>query len=198
MPENWITTTRILSELESSSDGEAWDMLFRHFNPVLVSFGRRLGLPPHDAEDAAQQTLLTFMRSFRSGKYNREKGHLSSWLLGIAGKVILSFRNRLAKERLRSDDGAYAWSWDQIPDENAVKHTWRTEWRRMTLQCALQQVCQEFKPSVIEAFELYALKNVPPAEVSTRLNMTVNAVYIAKTRVLSRLYDLLCDSKERI
>ena len=84
----WITTTRILEELKSSKDGDAWTVFIRNFRPVLVKFGRRMGLSKADAEDACQQTLLAFVQGLRAGRYVREKGRLSGWLFGVAKRVI--------------------------------------------------------------------------------------------------------------
>jgi RNA polymerase sigma-70 factor (ECF subfamily) len=60
----------------------------------------------------------------------------------------------------------------------------------MTLMACLEQVRKELDPAVFEAFRLYALEDKPVEEVAVQLTMSHNAVYIAKSRVLSRLRQL--------
>lgn len=186
----WITTTMILDELNASNDGAAWDMFNCHFNPMLVNFGRRLGLSDEDAQDAAQKTVMEFVKAFRKGKYCRKQGRLSSWLFGIARNVMLNFRKHLPREHLVKDETKGISFWDLIEDESAVKHTWNTEWRRMVFEYCHEKVRREFDSKVFEAFKLYALLDVSAAEVGERLGMSRNAVFIAKSRVLSKMRQL--------
>ena len=189
----WVTTTQVLEDLRESNDTVAWISFRDHFYPVIFNFAKTLGLSATDAEDAAQETMLAFQKAFRDGKYNREKGHLSDWLFGVARRVILNFRKRLPREYVIEDDTTGTSFWDMVADENAVKHTWDSEWRRMVLERCLQQARKELDHKVFEAFELYALCQEPVEEVSQRLGMSRNAVYIAKSRVLSKLRQLQQD-----
>ena len=89
----WKTTTQILEELQQTSGDLAWDQFCDHFQPIVVGFGRKLGLSAADAQDAAQETMISFLSALRQGQYDRTKGKLSSWLLGIAKRVILNLSN---------------------------------------------------------------------------------------------------------
>jgi len=192
----WITTTQILEDLKSSNDALAWNSFRDHFYPVVVNFAKRLGLSSTYAEDAAQETMLSFLKAFRDGRYNREKGRLGSWVFGVARRVILNFRKRLPREYVVADNPTGTSFWDMIADEGAVKHTWETEWQRMVLEKCLQQVRREFDSKVFKAFELYALSERSVAEVGHTLGVSQNAIYIAKSRVLSRLRQLLTAFEE--
>jgi len=186
----WVTSTQILEGLKTTGNTTAWDKFCDHFQPVVVNFARQLGLPEADAEDAAQETMLEFLKAFRNEKYNREKGSLGNWLFGIARRVILNLRGRKPLEQLVADKTTGTSFWDLIQDDHNIKHTWETEWRQMVLTKCVQQVRRELDPKVVEAFELYALSEQPVEEVAGRLKMSNNAVYIAKSRVLSRLREL--------
>jgi RNA polymerase sigma-70 factor (ECF subfamily) len=83
--------------------------------------------------------------------------------------------------------------WDMLSDEDAVRHTWDTEWRRIVLERSLQQVRMEIDPKIFKAFELYCIFQNPVEDVCKTLDMSRNAVYIAKSRVLSRLRQLQQD-----
>ena len=189
----WVTTTQVLEDLRESNDTVAWISFRDHFYPVIFNFAKTLGLSATDAEDAAQETMLAFLKAFRDGKYNREKGQFSHWLFGVAKRVILNFRKRLPREHFVADNTMGTSFWDMMADENAVRHTWDTEWRHMVLERCLQQARRELDQKVFKAFELYALFQNPVEDVSKTLGMSRNAVYIAKSRVLSRLRHLQQD-----
>jgi len=186
----WATTTQILEELEDSNDSHVWKNFCDHFNPVVVRFARRLGLSAVDAEDAAQEAMMTFLRAFRSGKYQPAKGRLSDWLFGVARRVILNLRGRRPLELLIADKATGTSFWDLIQDDHDIKTTWETEWQQMVLSRCLEQVRREVDHRIFNAFELYALCDKPVDEVTKSLGMSRNAVYIAKSRVLSRLRQL--------
>jgi RNA polymerase sigma factor (sigma-70 family) len=186
----WVTTTQVLEELQSSNDAPAWQRFCGHFHTVVVNFAKHMGLSVPDAEDAAQETMLAFVKAFRDGKYNRDKGHLSDWLFGIAKHVILNFRKRRPLEQLMADKTTGTSFWDTVQDDHNIKLSWETEWRHMVLAKCFEQARKEFDPKVFKAFELYAMTQTAADKVAQQLEMSRNAVYIAKCRVLSRLREL--------
>lgn len=186
----WITTTQVLEELRASPEAEAWQRFCDHFRPVVVQFAKQLGLSATNAEDAAQETMLQFFKVFRDGKYDREKGRLSNWLFGIAKRVILNLRGHQPLEQLIADKTTGTSFWDLIQDDHSIKLSWDAQWRQMVLTRCLDQARREFNPKVFEAFELYALKDKTVDEVAQKFQMSRNSVYIAKSRVLSRLRQL--------
>jgi len=186
----WVTTTQVLEQLSSPNGGTAWRQLHDHFYAVIVQFAQKLGLSSADAEDAAQETMVTFLESYRKGKYQREKGRLSQWLFGVARRTIHDFRKHRPPERQMIDKDSGTSFWNKLPNEEVEHHTWTAEWQKMVMERCLQRVRRELKPKTFQAFELYALAQIPVEQVAQRLQMTHNAVYIAKNRVLARLQEL--------
>lgn len=186
----WTTSTQILEDLQSACGETAWQRLHDNFYTVIVNFARHLGLSAVDAEDAAQETMLAFMEAFRQGKYRREKGHLSHWLFGVARRTIYNYRKKRRPEKqIASREGETSF-WDKVPDEQADQHTWAAEWQQMVLKKCMERARKELNPQTFRAFELYALGKMSVEQVAQRLDMTPNAVYIAKNRVLTRLREL--------
>ena len=181
---DWITTTQVLEDLKSPDGGSAWQHLYDCFFEVIVNFAQKLGLSTADAEDAAQETMLNFMNAYREGKYQREKGHLSHWLFGVARRTIYSFRQKRPPEMLVTGTETRTSFWNKVPDLRSP-----TDFICAMEKC-MERARRELHTQTFQAFELYALKKIAPEEVARRLRMTPNAVYIAKNRVLSRLQEL--------
>ena len=55
------------------------------------------------------------------------------------------------------------------------------------VHCLLDMVEEEFEPITLRAFRLLALDGVSGAEAAQELELTVAAVYVAKSRVLARI-----------
>lgn len=158
---DWVTTTQVLEDLKESNDILAWTSFRDHFYPVIFNFAKTLGLSATDAEDAAQETMLAFLKAFRNGKYDREKGQFSHWLFGVARRVILNFRKRLPRKHFIADNTTGTSFWDMVADENTVRHTWDTEWRYMVLERCLRQARMELdQKSLILLSFMHFLKNL--------------------------------------
>lgn len=188
----WKTTSEILERLRDQDDHAVWNGLTERLRPPLVAFGRRSGLAPGEAEDAAQETLLSFMRSYRDGKYDRSKARLSSWLFGIAFRVIQEARRRAGRQQRNLDPrGARTNFLDGVPDDREATRAWDEEWEKALVERCLAEVRQSVAESSYRAFDLVVRKGRDPDEVAEQLGMTRNAVYIAKHRVLKRLGELI-------
>jgi RNA polymerase sigma-70 factor (ECF subfamily) len=184
---DWVTTSTILDRLRDFQNQSAWGQFAERFRTPLISFARKMGLTSADAEDAAQEILLTFAQKYRNGDYNPAKGRLSHWLFGIAYRQILGARRKLARQRVKAAAGGDSSFWATLPDEDEAARQWDQEWEQALFRQCLQRVRGEVKSTTLRVFELLVLGKRPADEVAAELGMTRNAVFVAKHRVLSRL-----------
>lgn len=178
------TTTKLLDALRDHTNEPAWSHIDARFRPVIAGLARRLGLSDADADEAAQQTLAEFVRAYREGRYDRTKGRLSSWILGIARHTSLGM---LRTGRRAELVGATILA--ELPDETALRTIWTDERDRAILDKSLVMLREEssIDERTLLAFELVGLRGVPAANVAERCGMTTDQVYVAKARVTKRL-----------
>ncbi len=182
------TTTHLLLSLMTPGEEAAWVEIDHRYRPVLIGFLRHIGVRDHDVEDVAQQTLLEFCRAYREGKYNREKGRLGSWLIGIAQRQAAS----ASRQRRRGDEQSASID-EWLSDPARLTQLWEQQHERAIYERAwetLRASCQ-FEERTIRAFELTALRAVPAEEVSRVCEMKIGDVYAAKCRVSRRLQELV-------
>jgi RNA polymerase sigma factor (sigma-70 family) len=184
---DWVTTSTILDRLRDFQNQSAWGQFAERFRTPLISFARKMGLTSADAEDAAQEILLTFAQKYRNGDYDPAKCRLSHWLFGIAYRQILGARRKLARQRAKAAAGADTSFWAALPGEDEAARQWDQEWEQALFRQCLQRVRGEVKSTTLRVFELLVLGKRPADEVAAELGMTRNAVFVAKHRVLSRL-----------
>lgn len=181
-PSLTITTTRLLDALRDRGAGTVWSAFDARYRPIIIGLARSAGLTEEDAADAAQQTLAEFARDYSAGKYQRGKGRLRSWLMGIAHHRITDVHRA---RRAARGESAFA----DVPDEARLTVVWETEQRRRILEEALTRLRAESKtaPHTMKAFELAALRGMPPDAVARECGVSVEEVYVAKNRVTARL-----------
>ena len=181
------TTTRLLDALHDPGNQPAWIHLDARYRPVIIGLARRLGLTATDAEEVAQQTLAEFVTAYRENRYDRAKGRLSSWILGIAHHTTLRVHR---KGRSQAHEAEHL---SQVPEESALRSIWTDERDRAILNRAMSSLRDETSVDdrTLQAFELVALRGVPAAEVADQCGMSLNQVYVAKSRVTKRLRELI-------
>lgn len=182
------TTTQLIEDLRDPGNGTAWGGFDARYRPVLIAFARRIGFSTDDAAELAQQTLSEFARAYLDGKYERDKGRLSSWLLGIARNVGLSMRRTRGVHREGGDSRIV-----EFPDDEAASDIWRVERRRAILADAVEQLFATSRAdaATLRAFELFALRGVPADEVAAQCGIGVDSVYLAKNRLTRRLREIV-------
>lgn len=176
----------LLTRLQDLDDA-AWTQFAERFRGPIVNMATRAGLREDRAEDAAQSALLAFLARYREGRYDREKGRLSSWLFGIAYREIQMSHRRGAREERQAPGSNRTTFWSALPDETEAHRSWDEDWKRIQLEQCLDRVRGEVEPTSFEAFERVAVHHQSPAQVAEALGITRNAVFIAKHRVLKRL-----------
>jgi RNA polymerase sigma-70 factor (ECF subfamily) len=183
------TTTSLLEDLDDPANQAVWEELDARLRPVLIGLACRMGLPPQDAADAAQETLTRFLRAYREGKYDRERGRLRSWIVGIARHCILDLQKQWYARREQRGVSALG----EVPGESQLEAWWDTECEREILRQAVSELRDRTNtdPQTIRAFEMIAFDRRPPAEVAGELDMSMNDVYLAKHRCLKRLRSIV-------
>lgn len=186
----WETTTILLEQLRDS-EPIAWQRFSERFRPPMLGFASKFGLSEALAEDAVQEALIKFVEGYRSGQYDRERGRLGTWLFTLLYHSIRSQRRDNARSPIQGPrSNARTTFFSAIPDQHEAQQDWELDWERHTLSTCMSQLRGEMSPTHFRAFELTSLQQVPAAEVADQLNMSREAVYQARYRVLKRLEEL--------
>lgn len=192
------TTTRLIEDLRDPSNGAAWSAFDARYRPVLMAFARKLGFSQDDAAELAQQTLAEFSRCYRDGRYQRESGRLSSWLIGIARNVGSGMRRKRggagAGERVGGDTMIGQLP-EELPDEQQLTRVWQREREHAILAeaMAILRDSARMEEHTFRAFELFALRGVPAEEVAGQCGIGVDSVYVIKNRLTKRLREIVAE-----
>ena len=184
------TTTALLEGLFDSDNELAWSHFDARYRPIVIAFARKLGLSESDAGDVAQETILQFLKEYKDGKYDRERGRLRSWLIGIARfRVAGVYRKKASKREYRGESAMIT-----LPEHEAeLDQVWDTERRTIILQAAFKELQNTTKTDDrnMRAFEMLVFNQIPVTAVCDELDMTAQQAYMAKSRTAKRLKDII-------
>ena len=179
----WITTSAILADLRGGDVPSAWERFVAIFRPAVVAYARRAGLDEAASEDVAQATLLSFVTGLRAGAYRRGEGSLRAWLFTIAHHRTVDVLRTRARHTLVEASA-------RVLEGDAATSVWREVFAGAVLAQCLERVRTEMSARTLAVFLATWVDDEPVAEVARRHDMTENAVYLARLRVLARLREL--------
>jgi RNA polymerase sigma-70 factor, ECF subfamily len=181
------TSVSLLDRLRAARpDDPEWLRLAEIYQPLIrrwIVRGPGLG---EDAEDVTQEIFLVMVRGISTFERQRE-GSFRAWVRGITVNVVRNYRRRQFRKPaivLDPSDGFL----DRLAEPNSeLAREWDLDHDRHIFQ-RLQTIVQPaFDPTTWEAFRRFAIEGLPAAQVAEELGLTVNAVTLAKSRILSRL-----------
>jgi len=172
------TSITLLQRLREQPAADTWTRFVRLYTPLLLHWARRLGLQEPDAADLVQDVLLHLVRRLPEFQYQPGRS-FRGWMRTL---LMNKWRDRPHRDPPAPLDSDVQ---PLVPSEAEVLE--EREYRLYVLGQALRLMQADFEPATWQACWETVVAGRPAAEVAAELAITVNAVYLAKTRVLSRL-----------
>ncbi len=185
MPE---TSLSLLNRLRRSPESEAWNRLVALYAPLLKAWLRRYDVQDSDADDLVQEVLLAVSKDLDKFNHCGQPGAFRGWLRAILVNRLRNFwraRDRRPHARDSSDLDSRLNQLDDPASE--LSQIWNREHDQYVLGQLLALVEPHFAPNTWKAFHRVALVGCRADVVAQELEISLNAVFVAKSRVLSRL-----------
>jgi RNA polymerase sigma-70 factor (ECF subfamily) len=184
-----LPTTRpsLLVRLRDVRDEEAWRQFVHVYGPVVYRYGRRRGLQDADAADLTQEVLRAVSASVGRLDYDRRRGTFCGWLFTLAHHRLHDLLARQRRPGQGSGDPAVCDWLEEQPAREGDLAVWDQEYERRLFRWAAEQVRPCFQDATWQAFWLTAVEGRRAGDAAEALGMTVAAVYLAKSRVMTRL-----------
>jgi RNA polymerase sigma factor (sigma-70 family) len=184
------TRPSLLLRLRDVEDADAWREFVRLYTPMVFGHCTRHGLQEADAADVAQEVMRVAMQAMPEFEYDAQRGKFRGWLLQTTRHRLYKFFARERRAPQPASETTIERFFDQEPgtDERA---RWEEEYRQRLFDWAAEKARPEFQPATWQAFWLTAVKLVSVKEVAGQVGISVGAVYIARSRVVARLRELI-------
>lgn len=182
------TSISLLDRVRLDSDTESWQRLAAIYEPVLHAWLRRYELQMPDADDLVQEVLLVVCREVSRFEHSGRPGAFRSWLRTILVNRLRDFWRSRGRRPNAAGGSGFLEELDQLEDPNsALSRVWDRQHDEYVMRQALEHSKSKFTTNTWHAFQRVALDGLKATDVAAELGISVNAVLIAKSRVLGHL-----------
>jgi RNA polymerase sigma-70 factor, ECF subfamily len=179
------TSATLLDRLRQPNQPQAWARFVNLYTPILLFWARQKGFQQADAQDLVQEVLVKLVRELPT--HQRGEGQsFRGWLFRVTVNQCRDFRHRKATRALPGAAGL-----SQVSAGDTGSELEEAEYQRLLARRGLEVIRPDFSETTWAAFTRVMLKGRSPTDVAAELKMSVNAVFLARHRVLARLREEL-------
>jgi RNA polymerase sigma factor (sigma-70 family) len=190
------TRHTLLTRMRDRQDREAWNQFVDVYSPFVFGILRRKGLQNADAADVMQEVMQTVFRSLKEFEHNQRPGAFRRWLARIVQTRFCDYLEKRKKTMQGSGDTELMKLLDHQLSREDEEASLVQEYQKALFQWAAEHVRGEFHNSTWQAFWETYVEGKASQEVADALGLTVEAVYMARSRVLRRLKSKIREVEE--
>lgn len=183
------TRATLLQRLKDWQDQASWQEFFDLYQNLIRGVALKSGLSQAEAEDVVQETMMAVAKNIPGFKYDPAVCSFKTWLLNMTRWRITDQIRKRGPAHGNSLP-AFAETPDtqttgEIVDPNADKlnAVWDREWEKTLLDAAVANVKRRLEPEKYQLFDFYVNKSWAPEKVAKSFNVSLNQVYLAKSRI---------------
>ena len=180
------TRPSLLLRIRDFRDEDAWSQCIELYAPLIYGYLRKRNIQDADAGDLTQDVLSSVTSTANDFTYDPQRGSFRGWLLTVTRNKMLNFVSR-KKAQAGSGDSGVQRAIEEMTAEEDDRSQWDLEYERRLFEWAAEKARSEFQDSTWQAFWLTAVDNQSASAVAEKLDLSVGAVYVAKSRVTARL-----------
>ena len=185
------TRASLILRLQNADDVAAWDEFSAIYAPVVYRVAIARGLQAADAENLVQEVMLSVARSVDQWLERTNRGSFRAWLLSISrNKAVDILTRRATRVMARGGDSA-GQLLAELPAADNVSQELDLEYDRAVFQWAAIQVRDVVADSTWDAFRLTSIDGVCVTDAAEQLQMRPGNVYLARSRVMTRIRELV-------
>jgi RNA polymerase sigma-70 factor, ECF subfamily len=179
------TSVNLLKRLREPHAEEAWQRFIDLYTPLIYYWVRQRGLGRDDSSDLVQDVMLTLIVKLSEFEYDASQ-RFRGWLRTVTVNRTIDFQRRSPQtpaESLHSSTAA------TVSDDHGFLSD--IAYQRLLVQRTLKLIRPEFHDSTWQAAWMQLIDGQSASAVASQLGISLNRVYLAKSRALARLREEL-------
>lgn len=188
MTDSNLTRASLVFRLRDQTDNDAWQQFLDLYGQTIFQFVRSRGLQDADAADLVQEVFRRVGNAIGRLDYEKQKGGFRAWLFTITRNCLNTFFKKRQKTIQGINDSNPAATLGQLASsKDELDERWEMEFQRQLMAKAIEVIRPKTEPNTWAAFEMTAVQNQPIGQVVDALGMSRGAIYVARSRVTSKL-----------
>ncbi len=175
------TPASLLYRLRSKDDATAWNRFVELFAPLIDRWARQFGFSENDADDIVQDVFACLLRVLPTFAYDPQRS-FRAWLTTVTRNSCRDWLKRNRQIATLTEDDFAARS--EVPVDEQVAEA---EFQAYVIGHAMRIMERDFAPVSWQAFREFVIVGRPAEEVALQFQISRNAVYLCRARVLARL-----------
>jgi RNA polymerase sigma-70 factor (ECF subfamily) len=173
------TPRSLLEDLRAPHPAGAWARFAHLYTPMLCRWANGLTRSLDERDELVQEVFLVLLNTLPTFRYDPDRG-FRKWLYTVAAHKWREFHRKRRPASLGNED-------PPATGDDPARVVGETEYRAELVSRARQLIQKEFAATTWLAAWATVADGRAAGEVAAELGMSVNAVYLARSRVLARL-----------
>ena len=192
-----VTRASLILRLKDAEDVAAWDEFAAIYAPVIFRVATSRGFQAADAENLVQEVFLAVANSVANWLERDDRGRFRAWLLRIARNESIDMLTERATRPLGRDGSTADRDLANLPARDEFSSALDLEYERAVFHWAAEQVRAAVSVQTWDAFWLTSIDGLSVNEVAERLNTRPGNVYVSRSRVMSRVKQLVQEYEDQ-
>ena len=183
------TSTTLLRDIGSSADNARWGEFVERYQGMMAAY-LKANFPSLEAEDIVQETLMALSGILPNYQYDPEaKGYFHNYLTGILRNKARRECEKRARDKASRDAAAAAFA----AGSDAAHDARIAEWQKSVYEIAMRELLSDesIHQRSKQIFLRLAVDGMSPTEVASAYGVERNAVDKIKSRMISRLREIV-------
>ncbi len=186
------TRASLILRLPNAADVAAWEEFVAIYRPLVFNLAIRRGLQPTDADDLVQEVFAAVARQVGDWLDRSNRGPFRAWLLRIARNVAVDLLTRGPHGGTATGgDESQRLLADVAEPDRELSSEFDIEYRREVFRWAAQRARKTVADTTWQAFWRTHVDGEPIEAVARQLGIGIGNVYIARSRVMARLQEMV-------
>lgn len=182
------TSITLLDSLGDPENRDGWQKLCSLYQPLILAWLKKYDIQSCDADDLTQEVLMSVCISLSNFEHSGRPGAFRAWLKSILVNRLRNFWR--TRDRKPHSPGGSSIEERLLQLEDPASHLsqlWDQQHDLFVMKRLLELTQRYFSDESWEMFVRVAIRGESAETVARERGVSLNSVFIAKSRILRRL-----------
>jgi RNA polymerase sigma-70 factor (ECF subfamily) len=181
------TQWSLIVRLQDPRDQEAWMEFSENYHAAIMQSLMRKGLCQQDAEDIAQQVMMSVANTLSKRPHDPDRAKFRTWLKRVIRNAAINALRDSSKRVLAKGGTDSLSELNSLPLQDDAEELLVQEYQNQLVRVASKAIEDEFQPDTWQMFWRSTVLGQPIEQVAKELGKQVGSVYASRSRVMRRL-----------